>query len=273
MILNLEGIPNVRELGGYIMKDGREVKHNLLFRGGLLRKAAPESLARMSGEFDIRINFDFRTEGEKNFAPDPDIPGVEYLWLPTLDPFEGNKTNNVFSAKKCHSAEELVLMHAGDPDVQEAAKDMYTDIVTNEYSQLQYAVFLKRIGSMKEGAVYWHCSQGKDRTGLGAAFILAALGADRETILYDYNISAEAYREEEKAIAAQILANGGGEKELDVVKTFISVNTAHFITALDLIDSEFGGMDNYLKEYLLVSDEEKEVLRNRYLGRSQGTGF
>ena len=68
MILNLEGIPNVRELGGYIMKDGREVKHNLLFRGGLLRKAAPESLRKMSGEFNIRINFDFRTEGEKNFA-------------------------------------------------------------------------------------------------------------------------------------------------------------------------------------------------------------
>ena len=126
---------------------------------------------------------------------------------------------------------------------------------------------------MNDGAIYWHCSQGKDRTGLGAAFVLAALGADRDTILYDYNLSADAYKEEEKAIAAQIVAKGGGEKELDVVKTFISVNTKHFIAALDLIDSEFGGMDNYLRQYLLVSDEEKEVLRQRYLGRSQGTGF
>lgn len=273
MILKLEGIPNVRELGGYVMQDGREVRHNLLFRGGLLRNASPESLRKISEEYNIRINFDFRTEGEKNFAPDPEIPGVEYLWLPTLDPFEGNKTNNVFSAHKCHSAEELVLNYASDPDVQEASTEMYTDIVTNEYSQLQYAVFLKRIGSMNDGAIYWHCSQGKDRTGLGAAFVLAALGADRDTILYDYNLSADAYKEEEKAIAAQIVAKGGGEKELDVVKTFISVNTKHFIAALDLIDSEFGGMDNYLRQYLLVGDEEKEVLRQRYLGRSQGTGF
>ena len=273
MIIDLKGVQNVRELGGYRMPDGSTVRHGLLFRGGLLHNAAPESLERLSNEFNVRINFDFRTEGEKNHAPDPEIGGAEYLWLPTLDPFEGNKTNNVFSNKKCRSAEELVLKYAGDPEVQEAARDMYTDIVTNEYSQLQYAVFLKRIGSITDGGVYWHCSQGKDRTGLGAAYLLAALGADRETILYDYNLSADAYREEEKQYAEMILSQGGGEKELDVVKTFISVNTAHFITALDLIDSDFGGMDNYLREYLLVSDDDREVLRSRYLERSQGTGF
>ena len=134
-------------------------------------------------------------------------------------------------------------------------------------------MFLQKIVAAKEGAIYWHCSQGKDRTGLGAAFILAALGADRETILADYLVSAEAYTEDLKRMKEYIISLGGKEAELDVVQTFISVNVGHFIEGLDLIDRKYGGMESYLRHFLLLSDEDREVLRDRYLERSQSTGF
>ncbi len=268
MNLNLAGIVNARELGGLVMEDGRAVKHGLLLRGSSLNKAQDSDIQYLSQELKVKMVFDFRTEQEVRHAPDIDIPGAKYLWLPTLDPTNGEKGKDVFSAGGYRSAEELVMKGAFLPQVHEAARNMYTDIVDNEYSQLQYAVFLQKIVSVEDGAVYWHCSQGKDRTGLGATFILAALGASRETILADYLISADNYAEDLRQMNAFLTAQGGGPDELDVAQTFISVNIKHFIKGLDLIDSKYGGMETYLKNCLFLSDEDRIKLQERYLERS-----
>lgn len=273
MKLNLKGIVNARELGGLVMKDGRTVKHGLLLRGASLNKAEESDIRCLSEEYGVKMIFDFRTEQEVKHAPDRDIPGAKYLWLPTLDPANGEKGKDVFSAGGFHSAEELVLKASFLPAVQEAARNMYTDIVDNEYSQLQYAVFLQKIIAAEGGAIYWHCSQGKDRTGLGAAFILAALGADRETILADYMISNEVYEEEVRQMKEIIRNEGGGDAEMDVVQTFIGVNIQHFLEGLHLIDHKYGGMDSYLRYTLLLSDEDRVRLQDLYLGRSQDSGF
>lgn len=268
----MEGIVNVRELGGLVMSDGRVVKHGLLLRGAALNKATDRDVKYMQEELNVKLIFDFRTEQEVKHAPDRDIPGAKYLWLPTLDPMNGKKGKDVFSAGGFRSAEELVLKGAFLPMVQRAARNMYTDIVDNEYSQLQYAVFLQKIKAVEEGSVFWHCSQGKDRTGLGAAFILGALGADRDTILKDYSVSEKAYVKEFEHIKNIIISLGGGHAELDVVQTFISISLRHFIEGLDLIDSKYGGMDAYLKNILLLSDSDRAILQERYLERSQSAG-
>lgn len=273
MNLNLERIVNVRELGGLVMTDGRIVRHGLLLRGASLNKATDSDVRCLSEDLGVKMIFDFRTEQEVKHAPDREIPGARYLWLPTLDPMNGEKGKDVFSAGGFKSAEELVLKAAFLPAVQEAARNMYTDIVDNEYSQLQYAVFLQKILAAEDGAIYWHCSQGKDRTGLGAAFILAALGADRETILADYMISDDVYAEEVAQMKETIRMQGGGDAEMDVVQTFIGVSVKHFIEGLDLIDSKYGGMENYVRDILLLSDEDRARLQERYLGRSQDSGF
>lgn len=273
MILNLDGIVNVRELGGIVMKDGRTVRHGLLLRGGALNKATDSDILHLSGQYGVKQIFDFRTEQEVKHAPDRDVPGAKYLWLPTLDPMNGEKGKDVFTAGGYRSAEELVAKGSFLPQVQEAARNMYTDIVDNEYSQLQYAVFLQKIVSASDGAIYWHCSQGKDRTGLGAAFLLAALGADREAILADYMLSADAYTEDLKRMRELIISQGGKEAELDVVQTFISISIEHFMEGLELIDSKYGGMESYLRHFLLLSEQDRETLQNRYLERSQRAGF
>lgn len=255
------------------MKDGRQIKHGLLIRGAALSKATEADIETLGGTYNVKLIFDFRTEQEVKHAPDPEVPGAKYLWLPTLDPANGEKGKDVFSAGGFKSAEELVLNAAFLPSVQEAARNMYTDILDNEYSQLQYAVFLQRIVAMESGSIYWHCSQGKDRTGLGAAFILAALGADRETIINEYRLSERTYEEELQEFRKIIVSKGGGIHELDVVQTFISVSVQHFIEGLDLVDSKYGGMDTYLRDILFLSDADRQKLQERYLERSQSAGF
>lgn len=281
--IDMSGVPNVRDLGGYVMKDGRKVKSGLLLRGGFLRKALPEDVAIFRNVYHVSRIFDFRTENEVAHAPDVPVLGAEYTWIPTLDEKTGFALGGFFSSGKYRGIEELILAEAANPIVQQICVDFYTSMVDNEYTQLQYSTVLQMILAHESGAIYWHCSQGKDRTGLGAAFILAALGASRETILEDFNLSNDFYRfdimhlvellkkdhealvEQRKAEGVPLRPEEEFERKLDVVQTLEGVSVKHFVEALDLIDSKYGGMDRYLEEVLVISPADREVLKARYL--------
>ena len=64
---------------------------------------------------------------------------------------------------------------------------------------------------------------------------------------------------------AEIEARGGGEPEKGVILAFMGVSTPNFIRVLDLIDHEFGGMMNYLHEQLLLTHDDIQILRKRFL--------
>ena len=152
------------------------------------------------------------------------------------------------------------------PEVQKMAANMYPSLIRSEYSQLQYAAFLRLIiEAPEDGGCLWHCFQGKDRTGWGTAFVLSALGVEREAIIADFDLSNDAYRELVTRLYAQIDEQGGGEPEKEVVLAFMGVSTPNFIRTLDLIDREFGGMNAYLHEQLMLSSDDIRLLRKRFL--------
>ena len=52
---------------------------------------------------------------------------------------------------------------------------------------------------------------------------------------------------------------------MEVIQAFMGVSTPNFISTLDLIDREFGGMNNYLRDILCLTNEDIQLLRKRYL--------
>ena len=116
-----------------------------------------------------------------------------------------------------------------------------------------------------DGGILWHCFQGKDRTGWGAAYLLFALGVDCEAIIEDFDLSNTAYRELVTRLNLEIESRGGGEAEKEVVQAFMGVSTVNFVRTLDLIDREFGGMRNYLQEQLFLAWDDIQLLRKRFL--------
>lgn len=261
----IEGVVNARELGGYVLPDGSRIRRGLLLRGGSFAQLSEAESARIADVYHLAYVFDFRTEGEVQQAPDKPVPGSTNVWLPTIDPETEKLGTSTLPKDAYRNLLPYLLEHACEPKVQDVASRMYTDMVINEYTQLQYAAFLQMIVGVDEGAVYWHCSQGKDRTGLGAAFLLAALGADRELILQDFEISNEVYLEEVNALKHRMEEQGYGPAEKAVAQTFIGVNTDYFMDALNLIDKEYGSLDEYVSNQLMLSDEDRMCLRQRLL--------
>ena len=152
------------------------------------------------------------------------------------------------------------------PEVQVMAANMYPSLIRSEFSQLQYAAFLRLIiEAPEDGGILWHCAQGKDRTGWGAAFLMFALGVEPETVIADFDLSNETYRPIVSKLNADVLARGGGEKEMAVIQAFMGVSTANFISTLQLIDREFGGMTAYLHDILCLTHDDIQLLRKRFL--------
>ena len=265
MTIVFDNIVNSRDLGGMTGHETRKVRSGMLLRTAHLHEATDADVLRLQNEYHLRRIFDFRSLGEAEFLPDREIPGATHHLLPTIDLSAERVTEQPIPQEAFLDLERHIVNYSFYPEVQAMAADMYPSLIRSEYSQLQYAAFLRLIVETPEGAVLWHCFQGKDRTGWGAAFILSALGVSREEIIADFDRSNDAYRELVARLNNDILALGGGEPEMDVVQAFMGVSTKNFRTTLDLIDREFGGMMAYLQNQLLLSQEDIRILRKRYL--------
>lgn len=262
-----EGIENARELGGLQMQDGRTIRAGKLVRSAELSKATDADVALLKKRFGLTDVFDFRFEAERSKAMDREIEGVKNTWLSTLPEkfvaaFASGRADT--TVVQSQNLMETLSEYAFNPKAQEMAQKLYPTIVMDTTSQKRYGEFLRGVLSSKGGAL-WHCSQGKDRCGWGSAFVLAALGASRETIVEDFALSNVSYAAAVEALSAKIVEKGGGEAELSFIRAMIGVSVENFESTLDLIDSRYGSLQAYLEEALGFSAEEQESLKRKYL--------
>lgn len=266
MQVSFDNIVNARDLGEMIGAGGRQIRPHRILRTAHLHDASPEDLRRLHEEYNLVRVFDFRSLGEAEALPDQPVEGATHHLLPTIDLSAEKLTEQPIPQEAFLDLETHIVNYSFYPEVQAMAANMYPSLIRSEYSQLQYATFLRLIvESPEDGGVLWHCFQGKDRTGWGAAYLLFALGVDREAVIADFDLSNEAYRPLVERLNQEIIRRGGGEAEMEVVQAFMGVSTANFIRTLDLIDREFGGMMSYLHNELMLSPDDIHLLRRRFL--------
>ncbi len=261
-----EHIDNARDLGGMTGAGGREIRPHRLLRTAHLHDASDADVARLKEEFNLCRIFDFRSMNEFNAVPDREIEGVQHHLLPTIDMRAEQQTGKPIPDEAFLELDRHIVNYSFYPEVQMMAANMYPSLIRSEFSQLQYAAFLRLIiEAPEDGGILWHCAQGKDRTGWGAAFLMFALGVSREDIIEDFEQSNEHYRPIVNKLNADVLARGGGEAEMAVIQAFMGVSTPNFISTLDLIDREYGGMMTYLQDILCLTHDDLQTLRKRYL--------
>lgn len=266
MKVEFEHIDNARDMGGMRGADGRTVRAHRLLRTAHLHDATDADVLRLRQEYNLCRVFDFRSLGESEHLPDRQMEGVEHHLLPTIDMRAEQDTGKPIPEEAFFELDKHIVNYSFYPEVQKMAANMYPSLIRSEFSQLQYAAFLRLIVEAPEdGGIVWHCAQGKDRTGWGAAFLLFALGVDKETIIEDFDRSNDAYEPIVRRLNQDILDKGGGQKEMEVIQAFMGVSTSNFIRTLDLIDHEYGGMQQYLQDILCLSDEDMQLLRGRFL--------
>ena len=269
--LPVKGIVNARDLGGYTMLDGRIVQSGRLLRAAHLADATDEDIRNLE-RLPVTAVIDFRKEQEKMGKVDREVPGARYTSLP-VDP-SGNamatateEEKKKFSGQKKFDVRKVIVFAAFNKKAQAVAREMYPTLLFDPDCQQQFARFFRLVLETENGAVLFHCTQGKDRTGIASALLLAALGADRETIVADFDATNRVYEKDVRKYSRRVKFWGGKEEEVGVVKAFLGCNTENFIKALDRIDQEFGSLQAYLKGPIGLTDADIQTLRERYLAR------
>ena len=265
--LVFDGIENARELGGLVMQDGRTIREGVLVRSGELSKASDADVALLKERFALTDVFDFRFELERSRKPDREMEGVTNTWLSTLPQaflaaFASGRADS--TTVQSASLLEALASYAFHPHAQEMAQKLYPAIVTDTTSQKRYGEFLRGVLEAKGGAL-WHCSQGKDRCGWGSAFVLAALGAGRETIVEDFALSNVSYEKAVEALSAQVVQKGGGEPELAFIRAMVGVSVENFERTLEMIDAQYGSLPAYLEKALGFTAAEQQKMKEKYL--------
>ncbi len=231
-LLPIQGAYNVRDLGGYKTKDGRQVKWGKVIRSGDLNHLTDSDLLYFS-RIPLKSYIDFRDSAEIAAAPDKYPPTVTHLYkLPIL-------AGDLSSISKLTPESALSMLGEMNKEFVKEWQPVYAD-------------FFKILMEEDNSPLLFHCSAGKDRTGYAAALFLSSLGVDRETIIQDYMLSAEYLKDK---YAREI-------KAYPVLAPLMTVKREYIEAAFNLIDQEYGGMENYLTNYLYV---DLEKMKNLYL--------
>jgi len=101
-----------------------------------------------------------------------------------------------------------------------------------------------------------HCTAGKDRTGFACALVLHALGVPDDVIAEDYLLTNRFYRRDPAS---------GTDLPEDVREAIGSVEASYLAAAFEAIHTDFGGLEDYLKDGLGLGESERTTLKIRYL--------
>lgn len=257
-LIGITSAHNARQLGGYRIGK-RSVKDNLLLRTAKISELSEADSILLCEKYKVQCVYDFRGKDESLSAPDV-VPGkARYLSLALS--FSGGESQTTPKFENDEQMIGMLLQYAEHPSVQAMCTGMYDLIFFEESSQEVYRRFFADLLTVnpEEGAVLWHCTQGKDRAGCASAMLLAALGADRELIMADFILSKDYY----DPMVSQVKTETEAQKT--VINTLISANPEIFGATLDKVDAKYGSLRNYLTECIGVTPEMMKVLRDRYL--------
>lgn len=246
----MTGGDNFRDVGGYRTQDGRKVVWGKLYRSASVGRYSAEDQALIRG-LSVGSIIDLRSTRERQADKTSWMQGADVgYWTRDYDLSGGNLGALFAPGAKPDAATMRAIMiqgYRGFPKEQAASyRELFNRLLTSDK------------------AVIVNCTAGKDRTGLGVALVLSALGVPRETIMSDYLLSNTAL--DMNALRADAGLNAAmSALPADVAQPLLGVDAAYLYAAFDQIDKDYGSVEGYLKRELGVDRAAIQRLRQRML--------
>ncbi|MDR3263233.1 MAG: tyrosine-protein phosphatase [Clostridiales bacterium] len=240
----MEKVVNFRQLGGIPLKDGGTVKNGIFYRAAELDFASENDIEELK-KLGLKAIFDFRDQSEKTNPEIYDKLGVKYYNVPIRA-----ENAKIVKLRIKPDLKTLLSLNGGD--------------VCEIYAELPFSNpgFEKFFGIIKDGEfpLLFHCTAGKDRTGVSAALLLALLGADRGDILKDYLETKKAVPLIKAAILRNVnfLLRGFVGKRM---QPLFDVEAEYLAAALDAVYNKYGSIEAYFKAEHNYSDTDIDRIK------------
>lgn len=234
----LHGLHNARDLGGLVTESGQQTAFHRFVRSdepsALTAKDVDALLA-----YPVRTVIDLRSEGEmlRRVNPFRNHPQIQFCHVSLFvsDPDETDDPNV-----------QLAILHT--------LGELYIHLLKTRPNQ--FVEVFRCILDAPQGAILFHCTHGKDRTGIIAALLLSLVRVRREDIVRNYSVTYEYIRS-----IVDPKMNSMAPEMQHILKSDAE-NMEHFLTYLDRYYD--GSSYSYLKS-IGLTDRELESLAKRIL--------
>ncbi len=255
-ILELEGVHNFRDYGGYRARGGAHLKRGILWRSGQHQDATPDDLDRIDG-LEIETVIDLRGDSERRKFPCARSPQFSAIVLHSTG-------ETVFKAQVAPH----IAAAASTKTVEEAHQKMIDINLDMPYRDSLVATFTLYFDALvhRDGPSLLHCVAGKDRTGLGAALLHLLLGVHEDDVMEDYLLTNTAGNIERRISAgASTISHHFGEVPEAVIRKLMSVHPDYLRTALSAIRESHGTVAAYAEAVWGVTPQVQAALEQRFL--------
>lgn len=226
-ILPIDGGYNFRDLGGIVTKDNATIKSNYLIRTDELSRLNEKDL-NLLADLKVKSIVDFRTSNERKSSVDKVPLTCENEFH--LDIMAANM--NSFMDK----------MQSGEKDYKNMMQQFYTDLVLEENAVKEFKEFFSILQNEENCSIIYHCTAGKDRTGIATALILESLHVDWDIIESDYLLSNQFLEKKYKAYIEQNPS----------LKDIFLVQKEYLEGAFEQIRKSYYSVEDYLTDKLKV---------------------
>lgn len=249
VFIDIEGVVNVRDIGGMTTSDNRTVKMGKVYRSASLSYITPNGKEALSALQPCLI-CDLRSEDEIINDPDPQFEGIRHETLNMAT--EGDK------------AKRLWLLLFNPRKLEGLLPELYTSIILEENAPAIQRVMHMMLDEANYPMLI-HCTAGKDRTGVIVALVLALIGVPEEIIVADYTQSNHFYYHYEQ-IAHRLLRR----------LAFLRLNSANLFPILAAhpdtmravfryLEMRYGGVMEYAETRLAFGADEVARLKGMLL--------
>lgn len=251
-LVPFDRILNFRDFGGWETADGARVARGKLYRSAAFNDATEADLVRLDA-MNLSFLVDLRRPEERAHEPNK---------------WESEACRMIFNDEGAgaHSLPPHLLALMQSDLTPQSTRDymlsLYREIPFDPRLIRLYRDWFVELGEGGAGVI--HCAAGKDRTGVGCALTLLALGVDEEAVFADYDFTNAAVDLEKRMprIQARMEERLGRTLDPEALRPMLGVHVDYLRTALDAVEARYGGVLAYLEQEIGVGELQRRALKD-----------
>lgn len=253
--LPFQGIQNCRDMAGIPNKNGKVIKPGLLYRSANLHRATDHDLYTLQ-DMGLKNIVDLRTTMEIDMEPDRILESWNIHFLPIVNEAAMAKTQGG----------QISTLEEALENMDQLLTNVYPELVMTDHAIAEWKQFFSMLLN-EPGSYLWHCTQGKDRTGMAAILLLSALDVEDSLIEADYlqtNLYLAPDLAKDEEVAKALLGRHAGHADQDL-SALQQARPAYYEAAKHAVDQKYGSWKGYLTKALGLTSADFDRLQSFYM--------
>lgn len=240
-----------KDFGGIRNAENKVIKENMLMRSINLNKLKKADIKKLK-KSNLSKVIDLRTNIELKEKPDIKIENVKYMHVPIFE----ERTVGI-----THEEDNLIESLSKIPDMT----NLYIKMVTEEYSVSQLKKVINEIVNSEDFSILFHCTAGKDRTGIVSMLVLNILDVNMDEIMKDYLYINKRNLLRTNICYCLIKIKTRNAELASRIKQVMIADENYLVAAIYAIEKKYGSVESFIRDELGITDETKEKFKSKIL--------